>query len=303
MGVLTPLIARPARSGGPDMAILRVTAGQDILRFAVVRDVVELGRDETCGLSLSDSSVSRRHARVWTEGGVARLEDLGSRNGTFLNGQRVAGEAIQLSRGDRLEVGTVPLRFDLVSPDELAHLQGVVERLTASGRDPLTGLLTRAYLDDRLPEVVGECERAGRPLSALFVDVDHFKAINDRFGHAIGDDVLRQVARVLAYAVRGGEACVRYGGEELVVVLDGANESRAVVTADRLRYLVESHEWAAVVRGLAVTISCGVAQWRTGESVRQWLDRADRAVYVAKSLGRNSVCRGSRLAVGGPERP
>jgi diguanylate cyclase (GGDEF)-like protein len=290
----TPLIARPPRSGGPETPILRVTAGQDILRFIEIGGTLEIGRDIGCGLSLNDASVSRRHVRVHADADGFLLEDLGSRNGTLLNGQPVESACVRLVAGDRLEVGTVPLRFDFVRADELAHLRGVVERLTASGRDSLTGLSTRAYLEDDLPRLVEECRRAARPLSAVFVDVDHFKSINDRFGHAMGDDVLRQLSRILAYSVRAREACVRYGGDEVVVVLDGSNENQAVVVADRLRQLVESHRWSTLTEGLAVTVSCGVAEWQPGEDARHWLDRADRAVYVAKGRGRNTVWRGSQ---------
>jgi diguanylate cyclase len=273
--------------------ILRVLAGRDVLRFALVGAVVEIGRDATCGLSLNDSSVSRRHARVHADGSEFSVEDLGSRNGTFVNGRQVTREP--LHPGDRLEVGTVPLRLDLVRLDELTHLQDVLQRLAAGDRDALTGLLTRAYLDDRLPHLVEACDQASRPLSAVFLDVDHFKSINDEFGHATGDDVLRQVARLVAYAVRGSETCVRYGGEEIVVVLEGEAESHAAVVADRLRKLVETHEWPALAKGLAVTVSCGVAQCLRGQGVREWIVRADRALYAAKRSGRNRVCLASQF--------
>jgi diguanylate cyclase (GGDEF)-like protein len=284
---------RPGRRGGPDVPILRVIAGRDVLRFAVVGGPVEIGRDAACGLSLNDSSVSRRHARVRPDRAGFEVEDLGSRNGTFVNGRRVERERLAL--GDRLEVGTVPLRFEPAGPDELAHLQGVLERLAAGDRDPLTGLLTRSYLEGRLPTLVEECRRAGRPVSTVFLDVDHFKSINDEFGHATGDDALRQVARLLAYGVRARESCVRYGGEEVIVVLEGATEGEAVVVAERLRRLVESHEWSAVAGGLEVTVSCGVAQCLPGQGVREWLARADRALYAAKRSGRNRVCRASQF--------
>jgi diguanylate cyclase (GGDEF)-like protein len=284
--------ARTGRSGVPDVPILRVLAGRDVLRFVVIGPAVEVGRDAGCGLNLNDASVSRRHAVIRSDEDGFCVEDLGSRNGTFVNGQQADFE--RLSPGDRLEVGNVPLRFDLVSPYELAHLQEVLDRLAASDRDPLTGLLTRAYLDDRLPQLLELCSRTSRPLSAVFVDLDHFKSVNDRFGHAIGDDVLRQVGLILAYAVREREVCVRYGGEEIVVVLEGATESQAVVVADRLRELVESHQWSAIAKGLAVTVSCGVAQWRPGEGVREWLQGADRALYAAKNGGRNRVWHSSQ---------
>jgi diguanylate cyclase (GGDEF)-like protein len=274
-----------------------------MLRFAVLEEGrdAEIGRDAGCGLTLSDASVSRRHARVTFGDGEFRVEDLGSRNGTRING---GGDDLgPLRPGDRLEVGTVLLRFDLVTPQELTHWRGVLARLAASDRDPLTGLLTRAYLDQKLPALLERNARKKRATSALFVDVDHFKRINDGFGHAIGDDVLRQLCRLVLFTVREREVCVRYGGEELLVVLEEADEPRAAEIGERLRQTIESHDWPRLRPGLAVTISCGIAQHVPPEPLRAWLEREDAALYAAKHAGRNRVLSASALAsakAGGP---
>jgi diguanylate cyclase (GGDEF)-like protein len=125
------------------------------------------------------------------------------------------------------------------------------------------------------------------------VDVDHFKKINDGFGHGAADDVLRQLARLLLFTVREKEVCVRYGGEELLVVLEDAGEARAAEVAERLRAAIETHDWPRLARGLAVTISCGVAERAADEPQRAWLERADEALYAAKRAGRNRVERAS----------
>ncbi|HYN04223.1 MAG TPA: GGDEF domain-containing protein [Vicinamibacteria bacterium] len=273
-------------------------AGHDALRFALLnkRRAIEVGRDTACALLLTDASVSRRHARLGFVDGELRVEDLGSRNGTRVNGKDVPEGALR--PGDRLELGNVLLRFNRVSPSELAHLRGVLARLGASDRDPLTGLLTRAYLDERLPSLLARSARKGRTASALFVDVDHFKRINDRFGHAVGDDVLRELARLLLYDLREREVCIRYGGDEVLVVLEGADEGHAATITERLRKTVESHDWARLANGLAVRISCGIAQRQPREPVRAWLERADGALYAAKRAGRNRVLRASALPAG-----
>jgi diguanylate cyclase (GGDEF)-like protein len=287
-----PLESR-AILGTPDIPVLRVTGGRDVLRFASLGSgaPVEVGRDETCGLVLTDASVSRRHARVTTRRDGFFVEDLGSSNGTLVNGVPV--KESRVSTGDTLEVGTVPLRVDLLSARELQQLQAVVRRLEASDRDPLTGLLTRAYLDNQLPLLLEGHDRTATPVSAAFLDVDHFKSINDRFGHATGDDVLRQLARLLVYVVREREACIRYGGEEIVIVLPDSREDDAAGVAERLREMVEGHDWGRLADGLAVTVSSGVAERRSGEPLGEWLARADRALYAAKAQGRNRVRRAS----------
>jgi len=288
----TPMIPRSTPDAAPPEApLLRVTAGRDALRFALVPPdgALEVGRDEGSALRLSDTSVSRHHLRLTSAGSTVWAEDLLSRNGTLLNGERLTRQ--RLSPGDRLVVGSVPLRFDLANRLEVAHLERVLERLASAGRDPLTGLLTRAWLDAELPPLLERCEGAGRPVSAAFIDVDHFKAVNDRFGHATGDDALRQVGRLVTYGLREGEVCVRYGGEEIVAVFEGLDEAAAAAVTERIRAAIEGHEWACLAPGLAVTVSGGVAQVRAGETVRTWLERADRALYLAKHTGRNQVRR------------
>lgn len=266
-----------------------MVAGTDALRFALLdkRHGIEVGRDADCALLLTDASVSRRHARLAFVEGELRVEDLGSRNGTRINGKDVREGPLR--PGDRLEVGNVLLRFDRVSPSELAHLRGVLARLGTGDRDPLTGLLTRAYLDERLPSLLERSARKGRTASALFVDVDHFKRINDHFGHAIGDDVLRELARLLLLDLREREVCIRYGGDELLVILEGAADRHATAIAERLRKVIESHDWARLAERLVVTISGGIAERQPGEPVRPWLERADGALYAAKRGGRNRV--------------
>jgi diguanylate cyclase (GGDEF)-like protein len=278
--------------------LLQVVAGHDALRYARLdkRRAIEVGRDAGCALQLSDASVSRRHARLGFVDGELRVEDLGSRNGTRVNGKKV--KQARLHPGDRLEVGNVLLRFDRVSPSELTHLRSVLARLAASDRDPLTGLLTRVYLDEKLPALLERSARKGRTTSALFVDVDRFKRINDNFGHATGDDVLRQLARLLLFDLREREVCIRYGGEELLVILEGADERQATAVAERLRGVIKSHDWTRLAKRLVVTISCGIAERRPREPLRAWLERADLALYAAKRAGRNRVLRASALPTG-----
>jgi diguanylate cyclase (GGDEF)-like protein len=294
--IRTPRVGR-IRTGGATIPLLHVVDGHDALRFALLdkRRPIEVGRDAGCALLLTDASVSRRHARLAFVDGGLRVEDLGSRNGTRVNGKDVREGPLR--PGDRLEVGNVLLRFDCVSPSELSHFRGVLARLAAGDRDPLTGLLTRAYLD-KLPSLLERSARKGRKTSALFVDVDRFKRINDTFGHATGDDVLRQLARLLLFAVREREVCIRYGGEELLVILEGADEGHATAIAERLRQTIESHNWTRLAKQLVVTISCGIAERQPREPVRAWLARADSALYAAKRRGRNRVLCVSALPAG-----
>lgn len=275
---------------------VRVVAGPDMLQFVTLtpgQDLV-IGRDDAAGMILSDGSVSRLHARLRCEDtGDITLHDLGSTNGTTINGQAV--HRAQLRPGDQFDVGAVSLRVDLLGLDELHHISRVLERLNAAGTDPLTGLQTRGYLEERLPGLMARLEESRLPLSVIFCDVDRFKSINDTFGHAVGDQVLSAISRLFLVDVRDSDVCVRYGGEELLVFLPGSDERGAGEVAERLRRTVATHDWARTAVGLRVTASFGVAERATDEDSTRWIDRADRAMYLAKQGGRNLVRLASNL--------
>lgn len=269
---------------------VRVAAGPDMLKFATLYPPdgsVTIGRDAECELPLGDGSVSRRHAVVSIdEDGQIWVEDLGSTNGTSVDHRPVVGRTA-LAPGATLLVGGVTLRVDDLSLKELAHLTKVVQRLSLANKDALTGLATRHYLDDELPALVRRHAVSDLPVSCIFMDIDHFKAINDTYGHGVGDEVLRTVARLVVMHVRDSDTVVRYGGEEFVAVLPNCDETGAASTAERVRGEVERHAWGTYAAGLKVTLSGGVAEYRDPEELTEWLNRADQALYEAKDLGRN----------------
>jgi len=161
----------------------------------------------------------------------------------------------------------------------------------AEGRDPLTSLPTRLFLEDQLPEMVAEAQRSGLFLCCLFLDLDHFKLVNDRFGHAVGDEVLRQASRLAVQACRRDDVWVRYGGEEFVAFLPATDEEKAWTVAERVRHYIATYDWSLTHKDLSVTASLGSSRLRPGEDVASWMGRADQALYMAKRGGRNRVER------------
>jgi diguanylate cyclase len=157
--------------------------------------------------------------------------------------------------------------------------------------DPLTQIGNRQFFDEALAKGIAKSTRTSAPLTLLFVDIDNFKQINDRFGHQIGDDVLRLVASKLKSCVRHGEVA-RYGGEEFGVVLYNKPSQSGRAIAERIREAVESVEMRDRASGNSfghVTVSIGVGEWITGSAASDLIGRADAALYMAKRKGRNCV--------------
>ena len=158
--------------------------------------------------------------------------------------------------------------------------------LQLATKDPLTGAGNRRGLDAKLTDVVNAFNRSATPASLVLIDLDHFKAVNDAYGHAVGDHILKSVTELINLRIRVTDSLYRVGGEEFVVVLEGADLHRAAHLAEQLRTLVDANE---LVPDHAVTISLGVAELKSGEIPNDWLHRADEALYRAKDAGRNST--------------
>lgn len=156
-------------------------------------------------------------------------------------------------------------------------------------RDVLTGVANRRAFDERLVAELERSRRYGRSLAIVMLDLDHFKTVNDRYGHLRGDEVLRRAAAAWSQAVRAGDLLARYGGEEFCAILPEAAEADALVLADRLRTAVSGLEFSSPLGVFKVTASAGLAVSRQGDGPDDILRRADRALYKAKDGGRNRV--------------
>ena len=168
------------------------------------------------------------------------------------------------------------------------NLQAHAQSLAREARiDALTGLDNRRSLDAFLPLWHSTACEQQRALYAALLDLDHFKAINDQWGHAVGDEVLRRVGGLMRAQCREGDLAARFGGEEFVVVWPGATEASALRACERLRATVQAQDWAQLRQGLQVTVSIGLADLALAPSAASGLERADQALYTAKHQGRN----------------
>jgi diguanylate cyclase (GGDEF)-like protein len=171
----------------------------------------------------------------------------------------------------------------------IRHTALVDELRESSTHDELTGLANRRLLRARLEREIARARRYGTELALLMLDIDHFKQLNDRFGHPTGDAVLRDISRVLEDGVRSVDTVARAGGEEFVVLLPRTDAEAAARVADKLRELVAAHEVDTLEGKARITMSLGVALLQEGEGAASLLARADRALYDAKEAGRDRV--------------
>ncbi|MEO8548528.1 MAG: GGDEF domain-containing protein [Kofleriaceae bacterium] len=268
------------------LTILTGTASGQL--FKVSKGHLTIGRSPHVELRLDDDGISRNHARIRSETNRAWIEDMESRNGTFVNGERIAG-SVELRDGDKVQVGRgTVLRFGFQDAlDESFH-----ESLLSSAlRDGLTKLFNKRYLMDRLDSELKFALRHETSLSLLLLDIDHFKKVNDTHGHLAGDAVLANLAQVLGRAVRNEDVVARFGGEEFAIILRAIGIEPAIQMAERLRKLVESSVAQCGAGALKATVSIGVAGLPSSavKTPEQLVDAADRALYQAKADGRNCV--------------
>ena len=239
-----------------------------------------VGRNPDCAIPLDFNGVSRKHFKVIINAGSSTLQDLGSSNGTYLNNSKIEG-AVELSKGDTVKLGSIALKY---------LPKGDTERLTydklqrEANTDGLTGCYNKTYFNNKLDLEVKKSKLTGSPLSLIIFDLDHFKHLNDNYGHDAGDYVLKEKAQLLRdNGIRKQDVFARYGGEEFVVLLPNTNLKQAFEIAERLRKLVESHEFIYDGQRLPVTASIGVADYRQGVNTGTDLfKRADSAVYKSK---------------------
>lgn len=287
-------------TGVPDVAVKRrdrltlvALMGHHGQSVIIVESEMILGRWRGCDIRLDDNGLSRKHVRFYQIDGRWYVEDLGSRNGTIINGVQIHRPRA-LSDGDRIQIGTgTVFRASLQDSMEQAATKRMYE---STVRDPLTQAYNRGYLDKRLDEELAFSNRHGTELSVLLLDVDHFKNVNDSYGHQAGDAVLRVLAALLKRIVRTEDVVARYGGEEFAVVARGINARNAFIFAERIRKTFAATRIPWEGDYIAVTLSIGIATSRVDRKFATpatLLAVADEALYAAKERGRNRSVAGN----------
>lgn len=266
--------------------VLVVISGNEMGQRCRVQMNMVIGRDPAAELVLTDAGVSWQHARIEDRGDSWALVDLGSTNGTLVNGQKQP-EAI-LSPNDKIVLGRTVLRFEVQDALEQAYDEQVQRMLNI---DDLSGLYVRRRFDTELASMLESARAASQPLALLVMDLDGVKKINDTHGHLFGAYVIGESGRVIGRVLGARGIACRFGGDEFSAAIASASTEAAMAVGEEIRAAIAAHRFHRDGVDLHPGISIGVASFP--EHARQQSElfqRADEALYRAKQGGKNRVC-------------
>lgn len=260
-------------------------------RYDLNKESMFIGRDVSAEIAINDQNASRKHAEVIKDGKNFKLKDNNSTNGTFVNDKQIK-EAVVLRKEDMIKIGNTILKFLPAGELEIFYL-GTLE--SAAHTDPLTKIYNKGYIMESLEAEFKRHKALHQDFSVIILDLDHFKKINDNFGHDAGDFVLKEVCNLTRTKVLPKSAIFgRFGGEEFLILLPGTGLDAATQLGETLRATLEKTQFMYESKRLPVTASIGVAEMALDVDNHTALFKlADKAVYQAKNGGRNQVCTAS----------
>lgn len=265
-----------------------VVIGGERIGTRVVPDgnPITIGRDPDCEFQIAKGNVSRRHCRLYVEDNEHWIEDLDSTNHTFVNDSRI--ERVALRDGDQIRICETTLKF--IDEDNIeSHYHSKLYEYTI--RDPLTGMFNRRHAMRVLDTEVARAGReSGYVFSLALLDIDHFKIINDEFGHLAGDEVLEKINSIAERRIRASDTLARIGGEEFLLIIPGADREQAMTATGDLCGAIAEFGFQFDGESRHVTLSAGIASWREDLRVAgDLLREADDHLYIAKNEGRNQI--------------
>ncbi len=266
---------------------LVVIAGNQVGEMLRIEGNADIGRDKKAAVRIVDDGISRLHCRVrQLPMGKLLVEDLRSTNGTFVNGERIS--KMVLEDGDKIQIGSnTVLRYAFTDGLD----EGFQRQMYDSAlRDGLTKAYNKRFYSERMETEFFTAKRTGSALALVMMDIDHFKHVNDNWGHPAGDMVLQELVKLVESMLGEDDLFCRYGGEEFTLITHAA-PAEAVALGDRLREAIALHAFTWQQARLPVTMSMGVACMPTATFATPdaLLGAADAALYVSKEGGRNRV--------------
>jgi len=244
-----------------------------------------IGRSSKCDVQIDQESVSRNHCKLINTGKSVMVRDLGSTNGTYVNDSPVDEHVLR--DGDLIKIGRTIFKFLTGGNIENAYHEEIYRLTTVDG---LTQIYNKRYFMEVLEREISRSHRYGRELSLIMFDIDHFKTINDTYGHLAGDHVLKHLASAVKGRIRREDIMARYGGEEFTIILPEIDNHNARQFAEKIRRLVEKTIFKFEDTEIPVTISIGVATSNADvNGPEEFIKLSDERLYEAKHRGRNCV--------------
>ena len=267
-------------------ACLVVIYGQDLGRkYNLESPTLVVGRSSKCDIQIDQESVSRAHSKIMNQGKTIRIRDLGSTNGTYVNDEQI--EERTLADGDLIKIGRTIFKFLSGGNIERAYHEEIYRLTTIDG---LTQIFNKRYFMESIEREIARSNRYRREMTLVMFDIDHFKQINDTYGHLAGDQVLKSLASTIKGKIRREDLFARYGGEEFAIVLPEIDGYNAQQFAEKIRRIVEATDYFFEGIKIVVTISMGVATLDAETAdAGALIKRADERLYEAKKSGRNCV--------------
>jgi diguanylate cyclase (GGDEF)-like protein len=266
--------------------VLVVLSGNEVGRRVPVDRTLTIGRDPSSSLVLSDGLVSWQHARIEDRGDSWTLVDLGSTNGTMVNGEKRT--EFELTPNDRIVFGTTVVSFELQDAVAQAYNEAVERLLNI---DDLSGLYVRRKFDGELAAAIDAARVQHRSVALLVMDLDGVKRINDTHGHLFGAYVIGESGRLIGRVLGSRGFACRFGGDEYLATLPGSDLAMALAVGEEIRAAVATHPFVKDGVALRPGISVGAACFpQHAEDAMTLFQRADEALYRAKQAGKNCVC-------------
>lgn len=278
-----------ARAQRKQAALVVLQGSESEIGTHVMLDrAVTIGRDPKTELPLQDEGISRRHCRIGFDKDKSAffIEDLGSTNGTLLNGKRLQATK-KLEAGDRIYLGACVVKFTYSDALEVGyHAQMDV----LVGTDDLTGLIAKRRFDAAFVRAVDEARRMRKTLAVMMLDLDGLKRINDTHGHPVGAHTIAEVGKIIGQVVSPHGAACRFGGDEFAAFLPKFGKRDGAKVGETIRALVAGHRFEKDGIVVRPTISIGVSAYpEDGATAELLLRHADEALYRAKKTGRDRV--------------
>jgi two-component system cell cycle response regulator len=284
--VVTSISRISERPTGKEACLVVIYGSELGKKYNLNAPSLVIGRSSKCDIQIDQESISRNHTKIVNTGKSILIRDLGSTNGTYVNDEPI--DEYVMRDGDLIKIGRTIFKFLTGGNIENAYHEEIYRLTTIDG---LTQIFNKRYFLETLEREIARSHRYRRELSLVMFDIDHFKNINDSFGHLAGDYALKHLAQTVKTRIRREDCFARYGGEEFSIVLPEIDGLNSKPFAEKIRQLVEATDFKFENTSMPLTISMGVATLDMDSTDPQALiKRADERLYEAKSSGRNCVC-------------